>query len=418
MFKSQAIKDLEDKIYDKIAKEIEDGDIQKGLWTKAKAQTAGDDSQIESKYIQLRFAQLKEKSIADHDAKVGEENELEEQRKTEEKKKKKLSAGFSAGLWAFTFVIVWSNLYDATTFGFETDEDVTNSLGQLLIFSLLHLCSIPFLLMRGKKIDRQKEYLEAVKPKGIKSSFNARLALVLIAIAIIIWTISPILTNQPGEDVSVFMNDVIEGTSNSENQELVSIIRDFRDAINKMQENDLSSSNALVESDYLEYSSYATLLNVRKIKNLSQEALNEQLELPGVRAEVVSEFATKIETSSLSVDEKEALKKRITQPLPQETRARITASQAYYDSLYNLYSFLETQYYDYTLETDSAGGFEISFATNTNTSKYNDLIGEINLKTNTLNHAVANENVSLESFLDSTGVDMSADEFQAQMFGN
>lgn len=418
MFKSQEIKDLEEKIYDKIAKEIEEGDIQKGLWTKAKAQSGFDDSQIESKYIQLRFNQLKEKSIGDHDAKVAERKQQEAEKKQEEKKRKKLSAGFSAGLWAFTFVIVWSNLYDAKTFGFETDEEMTSSLGQLLIFALLHICSIPFLLVRGKKIDRQKEYLEGVKPKGTKSSFNVRLALVLVALAIITWTISPIFTSQPGEDASIFMNDVIQGTSNSENQELVSIIRDFRDVMGGLEENHLPNTLKLLESDYLEYSSYETLSNVSNIKNLAQKASKEQLELPEIRSEVVSEFSEKIKNSSLEMDEKEVLKERIAKPLSQETRARITATHDYYNAIYNLYDFLETEYDNYFLKTDNTGGFEVQFLSNTNTSRYNDLIDQVNLKANTLDQSVANENVYLESILDSSGIDMSAEEFQAEMFGN
>jgi len=418
MFKSQEIKDLEDKIYDKIAKEIEEGDIQKGLWTKAKAQSGGDDSQIESKYIQLRFNQLKEKSIADHDAKVAEKNQQEAEKKQEEKKRKKLGAGFSAVVWVLSFIVIWSNIDWAKSIGFESSEEATDALMELLMYSVAHIISIPFVLLRGKKIDKQKEYLEGVKPKGIKSSFNIRLALVIVFIGTIAWMISPIFTNKSGEDASVFINDVIQGTSNSQNQELVSLIRDLSAAVNNIEKENLPNSNALVESDYLEYSSYRTLENVRNIKNLSKKASEEQLELPKIRTEVMSEFATKIENSTLSVEEKEALTERITKPLPQETKARIDASYAYYQALYNLYAFLETQYNDYTLKTDSAGGFEIFFASNSNTSQYNNLVDQIDIKANILNQAVAKENVYLESVLSSSGIDMSADEFQSQMFGN
>ncbi len=418
MFKSQAIKDLEDKIYDKIAKEIEDGDIQKGLWTKAKAQSAGDDSQIESKYIQLRFAQLKEKSISDHDAKVAEQNQQEAAAKEEEKKRKKLGAGFSAVVWVLSFIVIWSNLEWAKSIGFDSSEEATDALLELLMYSAAHIVSIPFVLLRGRKIDKQKEYLEGVKPEGIKSSFNLRLVLAIVFIGIIAWMISPILTNQPGEDASVFMNDVIQGTSHSENQELVSLIRELYAAVNNIEKDNLPNSNALVESDYLEYSSYGTLESIRNIKNLSKKAYEEQLELPRIRTEVVSKFATKIENSSLNVEEKEALTERVTKPLPQETKARIDASYAYYQALYNLYAFLEIQYNDYTLKTDNVGGFEISFASNSNTSKYNNLVDQIDIKANTLNQAVAKENAYLESVLNSSGINMSAEEFQSQMFGN
>lgn len=428
MFKSQAIKDLEDKIYDKIAKEIEDGDIQKGLWTRAKAQSNGDENQVESIYIKLRFDQLKEKSVAQYDEKVKQEQvqrqkeeaervKREAEIKDEEKKKKKLGAGFSAFVWVFSFIIILTNLDWAKSIGFESSEESNDALMELLMYSAAHIISIPFVLMRGSKIDRQRRYV-GENLKIYTSSFNIRLALVFVFIGIIVWMISPIFTSEPREDASVFINDVIQGTSNSENQELVSLIRELYTAVNNIEKDNLPNSNALVESDYLEYSSYRTLESVRNIKNLSKKASEEQLELPRVRTEVVSKFATKIENSSLNVEEKEALTERVTKPLPQETKARIDASYAYYQALYNLYAFLEIKYNDYTLKTDNAGGFEISFASNSNTSQYNNLVDQIDIKADTLNQAVAKENTYLESVLNSSGIDMSAEEFQAQMFGN
>lgn len=75
MFKTQAIKDLEEKIYGKVAVEIRSGEIEQGVWARALAESKGDQKVAESKYIQLRVNKLKEKSIAAHDEKVREENE-------------------------------------------------------------------------------------------------------------------------------------------------------------------------------------------------------------------------------------------------------------------------------------------------------------------------------------------------------
>ncbi len=429
MFKSQAIKDLEEKIYEKIAKEIENDDIQKGLWIKAKAETSGDENQIESRYIKLRFDQLKEKSIAHQQEKVKEEQERNQKEeaesaireaeiKEEEKKKKKLGAGFSAFVWIFSFVIIWSNIDWAKSVGFDSSEEATQGLTELLTYSVIHIISIFFVLARGKKIDRQTEYLEGVKPKRLKSSFNIRLLIVLLLIGIIVWTISPIFNNSREEDVSVFINDVVEGTSNSENQELVSVIRNFRDSMSKIEQTTLPNTMKLLDSDYLEYSSYSTIMNVRRIKDLSDKASQEQLRLPLARNEVVSEFIAEVKNSTLSLEEKNALIERIAKPLSEETMARIVASEAYYDSIYDLYNFLEIEYYNYKLERDTLGGFEIIFSSEENTRNYNELIEQLNIKAAALDVATSNENSYIQSGLDSSGIDMTTEEFIETMYGN
>ena len=79
MFKSQAIKNLEEKIYDKIATEIQSGNTEQGTWAKGLAEANGDKERAEARYIQLRFKKIKEKSIADHNRKVNDEYEKEEE---------------------------------------------------------------------------------------------------------------------------------------------------------------------------------------------------------------------------------------------------------------------------------------------------------------------------------------------------
>jgi hypothetical protein len=63
MFKTKAIKDLEEKLYEKVASEIQLGEIEHGTWAKALANSNGDQKRAEAKYIQLRVSKLKEKSI-------------------------------------------------------------------------------------------------------------------------------------------------------------------------------------------------------------------------------------------------------------------------------------------------------------------------------------------------------------------
>ena len=49
------------KIYSQINQEIKNGDIKTTLWTKAEALTdGGNEQQVKSKYVKLRFEQIKE----------------------------------------------------------------------------------------------------------------------------------------------------------------------------------------------------------------------------------------------------------------------------------------------------------------------------------------------------------------------
>lgn len=59
MFKSQGTKDLEAKLYEIVAEEIQNGGIIQGIWAQALAESSGNKGKVESRYIQLRMEQLK-----------------------------------------------------------------------------------------------------------------------------------------------------------------------------------------------------------------------------------------------------------------------------------------------------------------------------------------------------------------------
>lgn len=59
-FMKQSVQDLEDRLYERIAQELEANAVDKGIWTKAFAQAGGDDKQTRVLYIKVRFAQLRE----------------------------------------------------------------------------------------------------------------------------------------------------------------------------------------------------------------------------------------------------------------------------------------------------------------------------------------------------------------------
>ena len=52
-------KEQEEKLYTLISEEIEKGDVDKGLWTKAVSLSENDNKRIESEYIKLRFSKYK-----------------------------------------------------------------------------------------------------------------------------------------------------------------------------------------------------------------------------------------------------------------------------------------------------------------------------------------------------------------------
>lgn len=66
MFKTKEIKELEEKLYEKVASEIQEGAIDQGIWAKALSESNGDKNRAESIYIKLRVNKLKDKSIQDY----------------------------------------------------------------------------------------------------------------------------------------------------------------------------------------------------------------------------------------------------------------------------------------------------------------------------------------------------------------
>ncbi len=53
---------IEEKLYELVLDELEGGDICRGIWAKAVAKSNGNDSQANSKYIELRVESLKDKA--------------------------------------------------------------------------------------------------------------------------------------------------------------------------------------------------------------------------------------------------------------------------------------------------------------------------------------------------------------------
>lgn len=80
MFKTKEIKELEEKLYTKVASEIQEGTIDQGTWARALAESNGVREKAEAKYIQLRVFKLKEKSIEDYNTR---QNEASVRRKQE-----------------------------------------------------------------------------------------------------------------------------------------------------------------------------------------------------------------------------------------------------------------------------------------------------------------------------------------------
>jgi len=121
MFKSQAIKRLEEKIYSKIAAEIQSGEIEQGTWAKGLAEANGDKEKAEARYIQLRFKKIKEKSIADYNRKMSDEYQKEEQTEQEQSevkvtKKPPLYRRFLALLISLIIIGLMAPLMSVVTF--------------------------------------------------------------------------------------------------------------------------------------------------------------------------------------------------------------------------------------------------------------------------------------------------------------
>ena len=62
----------EEVLYEKIAREIESGEKRKGLWTKAKALSHGDESKAEGVYVELRMQSMIDDIILEQDRKARE----------------------------------------------------------------------------------------------------------------------------------------------------------------------------------------------------------------------------------------------------------------------------------------------------------------------------------------------------------
>ena len=58
----EASKDANQKVYEQISNELENNDIDKGLWTQAEAESGGDDNKTRSNYIKLRYEKLTKKA--------------------------------------------------------------------------------------------------------------------------------------------------------------------------------------------------------------------------------------------------------------------------------------------------------------------------------------------------------------------
>ena len=95
-FKSAASRIEEEKIYAAIALEIAEGSVRAGLWTKAVSEAGGNEPQIQSNYIKLRFQNiLDEMALQEEEERLKEE---EERLKEEEEKRKANSEALKAAV--------------------------------------------------------------------------------------------------------------------------------------------------------------------------------------------------------------------------------------------------------------------------------------------------------------------------------
>ncbi|MDA9230651.1 hypothetical protein N9P30_02345 [Alphaproteobacteria bacterium] len=93
-FKSATSRIEEEKIYAAIALEIAEGSVRAGLWTKAVSEAGGNEPQIQSNYIKLRFQNiLDEMALQEEEERLKEE---EERLKEEEEKRKAYSEALQA----------------------------------------------------------------------------------------------------------------------------------------------------------------------------------------------------------------------------------------------------------------------------------------------------------------------------------
>jgi hypothetical protein len=58
---------IEEWVYERVADELDDGDIRRGLWTKARGLSGGDASKCESIYIQLRAESIVDEAKISHE---------------------------------------------------------------------------------------------------------------------------------------------------------------------------------------------------------------------------------------------------------------------------------------------------------------------------------------------------------------
>ena len=61
---------IEEILYSKVAEEIENNDIKKGLWTKALSETVGDKIATQALYIKLRVQNLKDEQEFAQDSEI------------------------------------------------------------------------------------------------------------------------------------------------------------------------------------------------------------------------------------------------------------------------------------------------------------------------------------------------------------
>jgi hypothetical protein len=104
----------DDKFYDEVARELQDKPMSPGLWTKAFAETGGDDAKARALYIKYRVAQLAEAS----------RQQFEDDRLTKQRQEQQKSAAIEADkrknrtrLHRFCHTILWL-IFILLTIGF------------------------------------------------------------------------------------------------------------------------------------------------------------------------------------------------------------------------------------------------------------------------------------------------------------
>lgn len=94
---------MEQRFYDLVARELQDGVLQPGLWARAYTETNGDERRAKATYIRLRVNELQ---IIDRERSVTEETERKQREKDEAFQKQKKEAE-ELGLTVENEVEIW-----------------------------------------------------------------------------------------------------------------------------------------------------------------------------------------------------------------------------------------------------------------------------------------------------------------------